>query len=324
MPSPVPAAPGPWPHTALEGRTLRLDGDRFEVGLPGDWAHFIDPRLPEVLPGWGLEEPGQLPGFRRSRLEAGRVLALSLDHAWAAAAWARCRAGGPLTVVHLDRHTDCGAPLLLVSGEGGLVDCLSGAPVGAGAPESLEGAAASGAVGIGGFIAPAVALGLVGRVVHVYPARTPLPAPRERTLSVGAGDAHPRRPDLRWLAASLEGAAGTPRWSVPYVAAHASTVPAGLPGPVVLDVDLDFASNRYRGDPDWEGTPGPELAPEAFAAEVGEVLDRLEPARVVGVTVALSPGFCPVEAWRPLAEALSGVLRVRLGVSLEGLGPWER
>ncbi|MFO0584699.1 MAG: hypothetical protein U0229_20700 [Anaeromyxobacter sp.] len=323
MPPPRLAAPGPWPHNALEGRTLRLEGDRFEVGLPEDWAHFIDPRLPEVLPAWGLGEPGRLPLFRRWKVEAGRVLSLSLDHAFAAAAWARCRAAGPLTVVHLDRHTDCGAPLLLVDCEGGLVDCLTGAPVRAEEPESLEGAAASGAVGIGGFIAPAVALGLASRVVHVYPSRTPLPGPGERTLGVGAGEAHPRRPDLRWLAASLEGAAGAPLRSVPYLAAHPATVPAGLPGPLVLDVDLDFASNRYRGDPDWEGTPGPELAPAAFAVEVGAVLDRLDPARIVGVTVALSPGFCPVEAWRPLAAALSGVLRSRLGASLDGLGPWD-
>jgi hypothetical protein len=317
--------PGPWPHTSVEGRALRLDRDAFSVAFHAGWEHLIDPRLQETLAPWGLLAAEDVPRWRRWKVENGRVLAVSLDHAWAVAAWSRAaaRAGGPLTVVHLDRHADCGAPLLLVDGAGTLQDCLTGAAVRGDAPASLEGAVESGAIGVGGFVAPAVASGLAGRVIHVLPSRTPLPERRARTLAVAAGAPHPRRPDLRWLAVSLDDGAGPALRRVPYLAAHVDAIPDGLEGPLALDVDLDYASNRYRGDPDWHGTPGPEMSAPAFAADVRAALDRLEARRIVCVTVAASPGYCPAEAWRPLLEALSAVLAERLGASLDGILPWS-
>lgn len=319
--------PGPWPHTWLEGRVLRLDGDRFSVAFHADWAHFIDPRLRETLAAWGLAAPGEVPRWRRWKAAGGRVLSVSFDHAWALPAWARAGrgAGAPMTVVHLDRHTDCGAPLLLADAAGALQDCLTGAPVRADAPATLEGAVESGAIGIGGFIAPAVAAGLVGRLVHVFPSRTPLAERRARTLAVGAGEPHPRRPDLRWMTVALEeapGGAGAPG-GVPYLAAHAAELPRDLAGPLALDVDLDYAANRFRGEPDWEDAPGPELTEAELAADLRAVLDALDPGRIACVTVATSPRFCPAERWRPLLETVSGVLEERLGASLAGLCPWE-
>jgi hypothetical protein len=304
---------------------LRIDGDAFSVAFHEGWEHFIDPRLPEVLAPWGIASAAELPRWRRWRRAGGRVLSVSLDHAWALPAWARAgaSAGAPLTVVHLDRHPDCGAPLLLLDGAGELLDCLTGAPARVAAPGSLEAAVESGAIGIGGFVAPAVVGGLAARVVHVLPSRTPIAAPRAVTLAVSAGAPHPRRADLRWLAVSLGGAASPALRRVPHETVHATGLPEDLDGPIALDVDLDFGSNRYRGDPGWEGTPGPELDPEAFAAEVAAVLDRLATDRIACVTVAASPGFCPVEAWRPLLEALSALLEERLGLSLAGLRPWE-
>jgi hypothetical protein len=252
-----------------------------------------------------------------------------MDHSWALPAWARAwrAAGESLTVVHLDRHTDCGAPLLLVDAGGALLDCLTGAPVRVEAPASLEAAVESGAIGIGGFIAPAAAAGAVGAVVHVFPPRTPLAERRARTLAVGAGAPHPRRPDLRWLDIGLEvepaSGPGALR-RIPYLAAHPAEVPRDLAGPLVLDVDLDYASNRLRGEPDWEDTPGPELTDTRFAADLRTVLDAVDPARIACVTVGTSPRFCPSERWRPLLETVSAVLAERLGVSLAGLCPWER
>jgi hypothetical protein len=319
-----PEIPGPWPHTALEGRALRLEGDAFSVAFHSDWAHFIDPRLQETLAPWGIIAPEEVPRWRRWKGEGGRVLAVSFDHAWALAAWARAGAGGPLTVVHLDRHPDCGAPLLLLDGVGTMQDCLTGAPVRSESPASLEGAIESGAIGVGGFVAPAVALGLATRVLHVLPSRTPLPDHRPRSLTIAPGASHPRRPDLRWLAATLDDGAGPALRRVPFLAAHVDTIPDGIEGPVVLDIDLDYGSNRYRGDPDWHGTPGPELSSEEFAADVDAALERLDPAQITCVTVATSPGYCPAESWRPLLEALSGVLVERLGASLDGLLPWSR
>lgn len=316
--------PGPWPNTALEGRDLRVCGDTFSVAFHSEWAHFIDPRLRVTLAAWGIDVPEAVPRWHRWKHAGGRVLAVGLDHGWALPAWARARRAGeaPLSVVHLDRHTDCGAPLLLLDEAGAMLDCLTGAPVRGEDPAGLEGAVESGAIGIGGFIAPAVAAGLVSRVVHVFPSRTPLPPERARTLAVAAGAAHPRRPDLRWMAASLDGPPGQALRTAPYLAAHAGSVPGDLPGRVALDVDLDYAANRFRGEPDWEDAPGPELETREFAADVATVLDRLDPERIACVTVAASPRYCPSERWRELLEALDAVLAERLGASLDGLVPW--
>jgi hypothetical protein len=225
-------------------------------------------------------------------------------------------------VVHLDRHTDCGAPLLLVDGRGALQDCLTGAPVRPEDQGGLEAAVASGAVGIGGFVAPAVAMGLVRELVHVFPSRTPLPERRPRELAVGPGVPHPRRPDLRWLAASLGGGPAPASQRVPYTAGHVDSLPARLAGPLALDLDLDYASNRHRGEPDWEDAPGPELSDAELAADLHRVLEALDPAQIACVTVAASPRYCPSERWRPLLEATSAVLARRLGDSLAGLCPW--
>jgi len=322
---PAPDPPGPWPHAHLEGRVLRLDGDRFSVSLHPDWDHFVDPRLPETLAGWGLVSPDAVPGWRRWTVAGGRLLSVSLEHSWALPAWARAwrAAGEPLTVVHLDRHTDCGAPLLLLDGWGEMQDCLTGAPVRAGAPESLEAAVDSGSIGIGGFVAPAVAAGLVREMVHAFPSRTPLPERRRCTLAVGAGAPHPRRPDLRWMSVSLDGGTAPATHRVPYLATHVPALPGRLDGPLVLDVDLDYASNRLRGEPDWEDAPGPELTEEEFAADLRLALRALDPTRIACVSVGTSPRYCPSERWRPLLDALSAVLAERLGVTLEGLLPWD-
>ena len=318
--------PGPWPHSFVEGRVLHLEGDRFRVAFHSDWAPFFDPRMQETLAAWGLTSPEAVPRWRRWRQAGGRVLGVSMDHSWALPAWARAwrAAGTPLTVVHLDRHTDCGAPLLLVDGRGAMQDCLTGAPGHPDEPASLEGAVESGAIGIGGFVAPAVAAGLVRQLVHVFPSRTPLPERRARELAVGPGAPHPRRPDLRWLSVALEPdpAPGLLR-SIPYLATHAAALPRDLPGPLALDLDLDYASNRLRGEPDWEDTPGPELTEAELAADLRLVLDALAPDRIACVTVATSPRFCPSERWRALLETVSAVLAERLGVSLAGLCPWE-
>jgi len=321
---PAPDPPGPWPHTHLEGRVLRLDGDRFSVSLHADWQHFVDPRLPETLAGWGLTTPEAVPGWRRWTEAGGRVLSVSLEHSWALPAWARAwrAVGEPLTVVHLDRHTDCGAPLLLLDGWGEMQDCLTGAPVRADAPDSLEAAVASGSVGIGGFVAPAVAGGLLRELVHVFPSRTPLPERRRHALAVGAGASHPRRPDLRWMSVSLGGHPAPAAHRIPYLASHVAALPRGRAGPLVLDVDLDYASNRLRGEPDCEDAPGPELTEEEFAADLRLVLEALDPARIACVSVGTSPRYCPSERWRPLLAALSAVLAERIDASLDGLFPW--
>lgn len=325
---PLPAIPGPWPHVHVENRVLHLDGDRFSVAFDDDWGHFNDPRIRETLRGWKLDRADLVPRWRRFRQAGPRVLSVSMDHSWALPAWARARhdGGPPLTVVHLDRHSDCGAPLLLTDGSGALLDCLTGAPVRPHDPPGLEAAVESGAIGIGGFLAPAIAAGLVREVVHVFPARTPLPEPRGHALAVGAGDPHPRRPDLRWLAVGRDGdPAGPARVAarIPVLAAHAAELPRGLVGPLVLDLDLDYASNRLRGEPDWEDTPGPELTEAELAADLRRVLDALAADRIACVSVATSPRFCPSERWRPFLETVSGVLAERLGVSLDGLCPWQ-
>jgi hypothetical protein len=298
----------------------RRCGAGWEITLrtPTSVASFIDPRLAEGLAWWGDGlTAATLP--LAVRLDAGFQLAL--DDGWTLFAWSCRSEAEPVDVLHLDSHADLGSPRLgrdCGSGpDDGWRDLVTGEPVVLAAPESVAAAIASGAVGIGSFFAPYLTAAPATRLVHLAPAgRLPRPAG-----------------DYRW---SIEHApdegvfAGSPR---PRVAvepapdpAHANLLvhhdlAAALPRlgtrPLYLHVDLDYFNDRYDHRPDWAERDHHDPAPAAVLAAVDDLFACLAAhpagARVVDVTVALSPGFFPAELWPGAIE------RVRAGVARLGI-----
>ncbi len=318
---------GEAPRTALLARTFqrrfataRRCAAGWEVTLraPTSAASFVDPRLAEGLAWWGDGvTAATLP--LAVRLDAGFQLAL--DDCWTLFAWS-CRGdAGPVDVLHLDSHADLGSPRLgRAEGAGpgaGWRDLVTGEPVGLAAPESIAAAIASGAIGIGSFFALFLAAAPATRLVHLAPAgRLPRPAGDYRWRVDAAADDGVFAGALRPRVA-IEPASDREQANLLVHHDLAAALPRLGSRPLYLHLDMDYFNDRYDHHPDWARRDHHDPPPAAALAAVDALFARLAAhpagARVVDVTVALSPGFFPAELWAPALE------RVRAGVARLGI-----
>lgn len=295
--------------------TARRCDAGWEIALraPTSAASFVDPRLGEGLAWWGDGVTAATVSLA-VRLDAGFQLAL--DDCWTLFAWSCRDEPEEVDVLHLDSHADLGSPRLGREG-GGWRDLLTGDPVALAAPESVASAIASGAIGIGSFFAPFLAAAPATRIVHLAPAgRSPRPPGAYRWSVEDLRDdgvfAEALRPRVRIDGAEEDGEANL-------LVHHdlAAVLPRLGARPLYLHLDMDYFNNRYDHRPDWPARGHHDPAPVAVLAAIDDVFAGLAThaagARVVDVTVALSPGFFPAELWPPAIE------RVRAGVERLGL-----
>lgn len=317
-------------HSALRKYFCDIDAraemneGRWDLTL--DWnaspERHVDPGLQNGLGIFGASL--ETMPFRRFR-QGG--VQFSLFDTWTLMSWSewlvrqRARRGREVeraVILHIDDHKDFMAPRLFKSANG-WVDPLTGAPVDVYDPPTICRAIESGAIGMGSFIAPFVHavpeteirhLGqrVVDEESEIVPTTSPDDllepgAPRPSLeLRPWAGQDKPRRRYLatrdvdRWLD-------GLPPW------------------PILVHIDMDYFSNRYNGDSDWEHTENrldPSL--DQVTARIEELCAKLSasPAapRIADITVAFVPGFFPAEFWdcayrtlRQRLEPLSDVLQ---------------
>lgn len=146
------------------------DGDDWAVRLltPPRADYYIDPRLREGLAWWerfsGPVPIRDIPYARRRR----NSVQVSLSDAWTISSWSRLLASGvgrqaPVIMLHADDHEDLMSPRLVVR-NGTLIDLISGKPVRADRPATIDAAVQSGAIGMGSFMVPMLT---VWRDIHI-------------------------------------------------------------------------------------------------------------------------------------------------------------
>ena len=287
--------------------TSTLMGGRWQLELdwPAGTERHVDPRIAEQLVAWegiGLGEMGS------ARRRSGRMLTALYD-TWTLLSWSEwvARAApapdADMTILHLDDHRDLASPRLAVDGDG-LLDLLTGEPFDVRDPQSVLGACASGAVGMGSFLTPFLRafpncdvrqLGQAPKVTATTDFSVVHTTCEDDLLRPGAP-----RPSVRLEQAPVPGV-GQGRYRA--TADLSDWLEEIGPGPVLLHVDMDYFNNRYDGDGDWPDRVrrhDPSL--EAVLARIDEVTTAIRAAglvrRIEDAVVAFSPGFFPAEMWQ--------------------------
>jgi len=290
------------------------DGEwTIDVTRPDDFAMFVDPALPEILDKMGpiaAEEIG-LHVWERDGFQ------LALEDSWTALSWSRwfsergSESVPEAVILHVDDHRDFQSPHLALDGQDGFTDLITGAPVILDRPETVGAAVRSGAIGVAGSFAPFVRSFRSLEIRHLRASVSteeegwcPLwvcderdgvlrPGGTRPAIKLGAPGAE-RAPALRYMVTSDLG-----RWLCDLA-----------PSPVLLHIDLDYLSNRFDGDSDWEQGSRHDPESDIVRATLIDLLDALEASRVaeaiVDVAVALSPGFFPAEHWLEAIEIIAG------------------
>jgi hypothetical protein len=301
-----------------DSEPARPTGWQVTVTRPDSLGVFVDPGLKLGLDALGGIPPTEI-GLRVWR---NPVFQLSLEDSWTAYSWScwlggRARQPRQVVILHADDHLDFDSPHLALE-PGQLRDLITGDAVDLSAPPTVKSAVVSSGIGVAGFFAPmirsfdemeirhlrhAVPLGGAGwhalRVTDIVDSIL-RPGARRPAIEIGQPDVGKTHP-LRYLSTSEPAAwlSNLPDW------------------PILLHVDLDYLSNRFNGDSDWESAPK-RHDPSAVevAQALGAMLDALDACpgkgQIEDIAIALSPGFFPAEFWTATVETLGSRLsRVR-------------
>jgi len=272
---------------------------------------FVDPELERGLDWLGGIRPDEV-GLR---VWGDHGFQLSLEDSWTAYSWSRWlrdqRPSGTTraVILHVDDHYDFESPHLAI-GAADFRDLITGQPVVLAAPNTVESAIRSGAIGVAGFFAPFLRSFDELEIRHL---RRAIPSkvagwhaliPTELPDSLLSPEAH--RPAMKL------GPSGVGRESA--LRYFATTDPAswlsGLPDwPALVHMDLDYLNNRFNGDSDWKSAPDRHDPPaESVEQRLIEILDALHASPVTtqiqDFAVALSPGFFPAEFWSGTVDLL--------------------
>ena len=296
----------------IRSNIYRVNRNNKAVEIDGpDVSHqLIDPDLQVGLAwlGVGSDTRSRL-NFREERSH----FALSLEDSWCGEFLARhlatLQTDEPLTIIHLDDHTDMMSTLLVVEagadGALALKDPLRAMPFDASVPADWRSAIAGGAIGIGSFLTPFFALNRRVELFHLKADQQ-----RVETCSV--------MPTVT----GHDLLAGYQFHSLEVTVVHGGETPERLycrssdeqqllaivphNRRVAVHIDLDYFLNDYNGNA-WQ------VARPDVAAKRKLALDQLDPFfaaveqsgfAITCWMIGVSPGFCSALHWQFLIEQI--------------------
>lgn len=311
-----------WPHTLVSSADEGADklyslfpdhdpklvsesngGWEFHLDWPSHLLEHTDPQL-EICArehyGLRLED---LAGYTEVRRCGRADFVFSMFHSRAllAPALAAARAGGrfPRTIVHVDAHSDLGAPLLTVSAPGKLIAPAFGMECDLADPDTVVHAINAGLVHKGSFLAAYLLATPPGELFHVWDEGTiESDYLVSQTACAKVGVHLVEHHQL--VSSSQSGPQQWRRHKTALLPPHLSDQPGG----VWLDVDLDAFCNRFDGDSDRGMEASSPVEVGCLRSRVEAFLEQLTTAswrdRIEAVSVAASPGFFPAEYWEEI------------------------
>lgn len=308
----------------FSGKTASIivESDTVMVDLrwPEYNSFYIDPLLSKGLSWWGADMSVEMLPLAR-KMQANYQL--SLNDNWTLFAWSnwlvRRQKAGLMTpeviILHIDDHTDCMSPLLFLNNLGQYLDPLSGKLVSMDSPSSIEGAIRSGAISIGSFMTMFLHnCGIKIQLRHLLPdyrlqKKSEWMSIKKTRISDTLLCKDCFRPAMEFLKGGTDD-------EVPYFRTNEpneflSNIPKNVP--VLLHIDMDYFNNRFDGDSDWEMHPyihNPDI--KHVRANIQTLLTKImtliPKSQIEDITVALSPGFFPVEFWDDSIKVIDSIL----------------
>ncbi|WP_431293485.1 hypothetical protein [Pedobacter sp. P26] len=295
----------------FSGKEYRLDfiGEMVDIHLtwPKNELYYIDEKLEDGLKWWGNKlTVGGIP----YAVQEKPFYQFSLNDNWTLHAWskwldAKVQKGKDVKkviILHVDDHRDCMSPLLFAKGTNSYFDPLTGKPVSMSKPESIISAIESGAIAVGSFMP------IFFHHIPNIEFRHLLPTHRMATAyQVGGIKIDFEKDDLLCPECDRPNMIfedQTENSKMYYPTADLTTFMADIPTdvPVILHVDMDYFNNRFDGDSDWQmhsviHDPKKERVLDQVSEVFGCILRSIPRSQLENVSIALSPGFFPVEFW---------------------------
>ncbi|VBB47598.1 hypothetical protein TRIP_B50393 [uncultured Desulfatiglans sp.] len=257
-------------------------------------------------------------------------IAIFNNHAWALPFWIHAlrqnydRPNYFYQIIHMDYHSDLMSPRISFSPTENLfMDFFTGKSVDFDREETLEQAIYSTAIGPGGFILPFFYLyrHLPIRFDHIYPdsgrdlnntgteKEIYEPGPHACQISIGGPPILGQCGPTLCLEKDPE---NNTNLTLSHLNAGRTQYPEILGDVIILDIDLDFFSNKMRGSSEWLNLAGWHPNEEEFERLVDytRTLLRSIASRSVPVivTIATSNSFCPPETALRVLEQLEDIL----------------
>ena len=277
-------------------------------------ARYVDPYLREGLDWWqhGLKYSEMALARRRE----GKILHTLYD-TWTLLSWSEWLTRQeksyltPLTVLHIDDHKDIGSPRVFIENEIWL-DAITEKHIELLNPMSVSSAIGSGAISIGSFITPLLHKMQNVEVRHLCQPPKAVITQDFKINPIFESDTL-LDPTIKRLAVEL-----TPSpISNPIGFGRYRLTPSlgdWLDGvgdnPILLHIDMDYFSNRYDGDSDWNiKLPHLNKSLDEVFSKIDELIDALQSADIMknieDIVIAYSPGFFPAEYWCEASSRLT-------------------
>lgn len=296
----------------------------IESYWPPKADYFVDPNILEGLQWWSPSLTTELVHQQVKKLDGFQ---LSLNDSWTLFSWSEWLSKKmamnkslpeELIILHIDYHNDLMSPRISFN-EKQYTDLLTGNIFDIKKPKTVKNAILSGAIGVGSFIVPFIHK--FNKVHFRHLCNGPL------TLKMGSV----RQLEKAWENDTLISTTSI-RPKVKFVEKDITEIKeefinyditnllemwiANLPcAPILLHIDMDYFNCRYDGDSDWQNQMpryDPNLSvqlqkmEEIFSAIIKAGLrDNIE-----DISVALSPGFFPVEFWDEGIRKISELVKV--------------
>jgi hypothetical protein len=278
------------------------------IGAPRDPEHYIDPNLSVGLEALGVEL-AQVPYWYEYRVGSQ----ITLFDSWSLVNWCNWLSKCPepptaVTILHADAHEDLMSPRIARTSSGGLYDTVHSRSIALRSPETVKGAIAGGAIGIGSYIVPILLAGPRITIRHLDHSTRGRPLGVKMALDVvdqidditGQRRIHTSKNPNYTHGHSYELFTDPDCW-------------ADCSGtePILVHVDADYFLNRYNGSSNslngvWHESS--DVAWRRFDLFEHAMKSVVSSGRVKTWSLALSPGFFPATLWTECIERFLGLV----------------
>ena len=280
--------------------------DSVCVQGPDVCYHEIDPFLDDGLAALGIDRTQQeLATFHRTYSHFDLCLEDAWSGKWMSASLASLNRSVPLTILHLDDHTDMMSTMLEHRGAS-LFDPIHQRVFDPYAPQDWDAVITSGAGGIGSFLTPFFYLNRPVKILHLKDEIGDL---NTHTIALSKLT-HPLLSGRAFL--DISHAQPDPTDRAPYktyVSGQSiEELVAQIDGQAFLmvHIDLDYFINDFNGNPfDGDYLPDDDLQAHA-AQKIARLFAALRGARITVAKwiIGTSPGFCSGFHWAFLLRRL--------------------
>jgi hypothetical protein len=311
------------------------DGWEIDLNWPSSADYYIDPHLEQGLDWWC---PGIEVGDIYKQVAHSPSGQLSLNDSWTLYSWSHWlrdrrdarKTCDQVVILHVDDHTDLMTPRLTCS-SAEWRDAITGDVFDIYDPKTVRSAILSGAIGVGSFMSPF--LHSIAKVQLRHLSQT-IPVGTSRKMGIATKtipdtllltkDVRPSVVLINPAEVLAESTVVAPDRNYLLTASLGQWL-ADIPkSPILLHIDMDYFSNRFDGDSDWEHVPNrhdPSL--ERVIASIDDLFSGIVASeignRIENITVGISPRFFPSEFWAPSIVRLNEHFR-SLGFAVNAPG----